>query len=218
MKVANLVATMRTAWDKTAYFGKAVDYPRVNVPTPSDILNPGVDHSAREKRPCTDLTLSTTVIETGDEVSGPRASSPANPEDVDVEGGAAVNNGAFLHLDIPTSCQPAMPSGNKSDRPALLQALPKGARSQAEGLVPSNATRSIEQWVAQMAAATVPDIGQQGSSGDPIIIHSPNSALHLILNQQAQLEEMRWQVEATKAFIAASLQPRRRRRSKTGNQ
>ena len=66
---------MRTAWEKTAYFGKAIDYPRVNVPTPSDVLNPVVDHSTGEKRPRADLSLSTTVMETGDAASGPRASS-----------------------------------------------------------------------------------------------------------------------------------------------
>ena len=94
-----------------------------------------------------------------------------------------------------------MPSGDKSGRPAPLQALPREAGSQAEGLVPSNATRSVEQWVAQTVAAMVPDIGQQGSSGDPIVIHSPNSAQRLILNQQVQLEEMRRQVEATESSL-----------------
>ena len=48
-KVANSVAIMHTAWDKTSYFGKAVPYPRVDVPAPADIPKPIVLHSAGEK-------------------------------------------------------------------------------------------------------------------------------------------------------------------------
>ena len=71
----------------------------------------------------------------------------------------------------------------------------------------------MEQWVAQTAAETNPDVGQQGSSGDPIIIHSPNAAQRLILNQQAQLEEMRRHWEPPRRLcVAASVSPTWRNR------
>ena len=59
---------------------------------PSYVLNPVIDHSTGEKRPCTEMSLLTTVRETGDAASGLHASLPVNPEDVDMVAGVPVNN------------------------------------------------------------------------------------------------------------------------------
>ena len=77
-KVANSVAIM------TSYFRKAVEYPCVDVLKTADIVRPIMIHNVGEKCPRMDLSLSTTVLDTGSTTNKPRTSSPANPEDVDV--------------------------------------------------------------------------------------------------------------------------------------
>ena len=100
-KVVNSVTILRAAWEKTTYFGKAVAYPRIDVPTPADVVQPVVDHVAGERHPRTELSLSTTVMETGGAADVPCASSPLDPGEIDVEGAAEMNDSIFLRPVMP---------------------------------------------------------------------------------------------------------------------
>ena len=59
----------------------------------AEIQKPIVNHVAGDKRPREDLSLSTTLMEAGGAVGVPRASSPLDPEEVDVVGTAAPSDG-----------------------------------------------------------------------------------------------------------------------------
>ena len=201
-KVANSVAVFKEVWDKTAYFGKATAYPRIDIPTTAEIIRPIVDHAAGDKRPRAELSLSTTMMEAGGAVGVPHASSPLDPEDIDVVETAVAGDDGFLRPNVPArQRRPATPTGSASDGLASLQALQRDSGAQAEFLATPGAPRSVEQWVAQATAAATSGSERMGSAHNPVIVGSPNMAQRLISEQQAQLEEMKRQMVATEASL-----------------
>ena len=96
-----------------------------------------------------------------------------------------------------------MPGGEMGSELAPPKTPLKEAGQRVVDPAPPNAAHSIEQWVAKAAAAgaAVPDIERQGSVENPIVVNSPTSAQRLIEAQQAQLGQMRRQVEASEAAL-----------------
>ena len=201
-KVANSVAIMHTAWERTAYYRKAVPYPCIDVPMPEEILKPIVHHSAGEKHPQADLSLSMMVMETG-AAGGPRSSSPASPKDVDVVIVDVDGGDKFRHPEVPIRRrQPATPSGGESGVPTPPIAPQMEAGQRAAAPLPSNAAHSVAAWVANMAAVgTVVQNGEAGEVARNVVAEPPMSAQRLIEVQQAWLEQMRQQVEASEAKL-----------------
>ena len=204
-KVANSVATFKEIWDKTSYFGQAAAYPRIDIPTTAEITRPIAEHVAGDKRPRDDLSLSTTVMAPGGSVGTPRASSPMDPEEIEVVEPAAMGVDGFRRPGIPARRQrPATPTGAASQALAALQAAQPAAQSTAQQValpVAPTVPRSVGEWVEQSAAATASGGEQAGSAEDPVMVESPSRAQQLISAQQAQLEEMKRQVATVEASL-----------------
>ena len=119
-RVANSVSIFRDAWNKTSYFGQ-ISYGRLDIPSTNDILKVPSDPAPGEKRPRADLTLSTTVMETGGGVVAPRASSTPEPGAVEVVENVVSGEDVFAAPSVPQRRQrPATPNVSSS---AGLEAL-----------------------------------------------------------------------------------------------
>ena len=135
-------------------------------------------------------------------MDAPRASSPLDPEEIDVVETAMTGGDGFLRPGVPARRRrPATPTEGASSGLASLQALQQGPGVQAGYTATPGIPRSVEQWVAQTAAAATSGGEQAGSAENPLIVGSPNTAQRLISEQQAQLEEMKRQMVATEASL-----------------
>ena len=116
-RVANSVNVFREAWNKTSYFGQ-VSYGRLDIPSTNDIIKVPSNAAPGEKRQRADLTLSTTVMETGGGVVAPHASSTPEPETVEVVENAVSGGDVFVAPNVPQRRQrPATPAVTSRSTP-----------------------------------------------------------------------------------------------------
>ena len=107
-RVANSVNVFRDAWNKTAYFG-SVSYGRLDIPPTEEILKVPSDPAPGEKRQRAELTLSTTMMETGGGVVAPRASSTPEPSTVEVVENVVSGGDVFVAPNVPQRRQHPAP-------------------------------------------------------------------------------------------------------------